>query len=385
MLKGISLLPILVSVFLTAGAQDFKDTLEVDMLVQIPVTSVKNQSKSGTCWSFATLSFIESELLRQTENQFNFSEMYVVRNAYVAKAKKYFRMHGTINFAGGGEANDVFDVIESTGIVTENEYNGLVGGKVSHNHNQMDEDLKNYMDSVIVDYNQYSEDWLPGFNLILDKYMGKLPDESKLEINSLENLGLNSSDYVYLTSFTHHPFYEEFILEVPDNWSWHSYFNIPIEELRQVVDTALFNGYSVVWAADYSEDGFLFNDGLAVVPEIFYRQKTRAKFADKSGIDERIVEKVTNLKKPADELVITQELRQKGFDNYETTDDHLMQIVGKAQGADGKTYFYVKNSWGRKGVYDGYFFVTEAYFDYKSISIMLHKSALPQSLKEFIK
>lgn len=371
---------------LSAQSFDRDSTANLNFIVQIPTTPVKNQAVSGTCWSFATLSFLESELLRIEGKEYDLSEMFVVRKAYEQKAVKFVKMHGALNFSGGGEANDVLNVIKKNGIVEEQQYTGLLTGIEAHNHDELDRTLKEYVEHVVLNMNdELANEWLEEFNSILDKKLGKDPSRA-FKSSEESSYGLNLSsinvdDYVFITSFNHHPFYSSFILEVPDNWSWWKYTNLPLEELQEVVDSALLNGYSVAWASDYSEKGFLFNEGVAVVPRVLYApdSKKEVKQLNKLPNEERIAF-FSDLDSPVEELIVNQEIRQTAFDNYSTTDDHLMHIVGKVENKEGKQYFLVKNSWGVKGRFDGYFYVSEPYFQYKTISIMLHKEAIPEKI-----
>jgi bleomycin hydrolase len=356
--------------------------------ILIPSTHVKNQQKTGTCWSFATLSFIESELLRKTNISYDISEMFIVRNVYLQKAEKYIRMHGTINFGAGGEPNDVLNAIDQFGLMPEEAYSGLLNDSLSHYHYDMDRDLKEYVDSIVRNNNaEHYVTWKTGFNKILDGYLGAVPDSFKINgkyhtsRSFASSLPIESKDYIFLSSFTHHPFYQSFILEVPDNWSWGAYQNLPINELEEVVDSALQKGYSLGWAADYSEDGFMGKSGLVIAPEVLYVIDSENEW---SGLMQFPKEKrdslFSDLRTPVTEIEVTQEQRQQAFDNYATQDDHSMHIIGLASDKNGKQYYKVKNSWGSAVSQEGYLYVSKAYFRYKTISILVHKDALPQRI-----
>ncbi|MDP5172611.1 MAG: C1 family peptidase [Bacteroidia bacterium] len=333
--------------------------------VEHGVTSVKNQSRSSTCWSFSTLSFLESELMRMGKGEYNLSEMYVVRNTYLEKARKYVRMHGSLNFAGGGAFHDVTAVLKTNGLVPESAYPGLIGGSSSHNHGELDAVTKAVCDAVI-EHEELSSRWFPAFTAILDAYLGEYPASFEYNGQSFTpttftaSLGLNADDYVELSSYTHHPFYETFMLEVPDNWDSKQVYNLPIDEMMATIDHALENGYTVAWAADVSEKGFLYRDGVAVVPA--NGDFTAAKDA------------------PLPQLTISQDIRQEAFDNFETTDDHGMHITGIAKDQNGDKYYIVKNSWGDSNACGGYLYASEAYVRYKTMDVMVHKASVPKKV-----
>ncbi|MGC8865765.1 MAG: aminopeptidase C [Bacteroidales bacterium] len=359
---------------------------------EIPHTSVKNQFRSGTCWSFSGLSFLESELLRNGKGEFDLSEMFCVRDAYEKKAQRYVRMQGTINFGGGGAFHDVMHTISGRGIVPENVYPGLNYGEDKHVHGELDAVTKAYMDAIIKNPNhKLTPAWFEGFKGILDAYLGKVPE--KFTYNGKEYtprtfadwLGIKEEDYIILTSFTHHPFYKPFILEVPDNWAWGEAYNLPLDEMMEVIDYALDNGYSVAWAADVSEKGFAYNKGLAVVPE--------TDVAELSGSEKARWEKLTekerasqmyNLDRVVPEKKVTQEMRQKEFDNYQTTDDHGMHMVGYGFDQFGNKYYYIKNSWGADNKFDGYFYASIPFVRLKTMDIMVNKQALPPAIRKKI-
>ena len=253
----------------------------------------------------------------------------------------------------------------------------------------MDEVLKNYVKGIVKNPNKkLTRVWENGFSSVLDSYLGKVPQEftyKSKDYNSTTfnaTLGFNPDDYIMLSSFTHHPFYKPFVLEVPDNWSWGEVYNLPLAVLEEVADYALDNGFSMVWATDYSEKGFMFNDGMAIVPRALYLPSSKG---EEKKMNRRSMEECndlfSNLDDPVEELEVTQELRQLAFDNYSTTDDHGMHIVGLAKDKNDKKYYYVKNSWGTDNMYGGYLFVSKSYFQYKTISIMLHKDAIPLEVK----
>ncbi len=355
----------------------------------IEANQVQNQNRTGTCWSFSALSFIESELIRMGKGTHKLSEMFVVRKAYEDKAENYVRMHGMGNFSQGGAFHDIPHVISQYGIVPQEAYKGLEYGLDKHNHSEMEAALKGILDAVIRNKQGHlTTSWKKAFNAVLDAYLGEVPE--KFTYNGTEYtpksfvnyLGLNMDNYVIISSFTHHPFYEDFVLEVPDNWLWEEVENIPLDEMMDVMKTAIMNGYSIGWAADVSEKGFSFKNGLAIVPENDEDLKVKGKDnkhfndagADKSG---------SQFDSPGKELIITQEMRQEAFDNYKTTDDHGMHFTGLVTDQNGNEYFIVKNSWGTKhNDCDGYFYASMTYVAYKTMNIMVHKDALPKGLRK---
>ena len=370
---------------LSAVAQEVKqDKPEFTVVKQAPVTSVKNQYRSGTCWCYSALSFVESEIIRQKGIEVDLSEMFVVNHAYFDRAVKYIRLDGKLGFSAGSSFGDVFEVIKSYGIVPQDVYSGMNYGTELPVQGELDAVLEGFVKALVTNPNRkLTPAWKPAFQGILDAYLGEIPATFKAEekaFNPLtyrDYLGINTDDYVNLTSFTHHPFYEPFIIEVCDNWRWGSAYNLPIEELMEVMYNAVENGYTIAWGADVSEKGFTRN-GLATVPD--FENKVTA------GSDqERWVGKSETGKEesaPAEEKVITQEMRQIAYDNKETTDDHGMHIYGLAKDQNGNPYFIVKNSWGKAGDYEGIWYASDAYVRYKTLNIIVHKDALPKSIKK---
>ncbi|MDX2173798.1 MAG: C1 family peptidase [Bacteroidota bacterium] len=343
----------------------------------IDAQEIQNQNMTGTCWSFSGLSFFESELIRMGKGkEFNLSEMFVARKAYPLKADNYMRMHGKTNIGEGGGFPDVLNVIKQYGMVPEEVYTGKLEAGVPHNHHLLEKTIQNILlpasqnETQKINYKFLHNT----IEAACDEYLGKVPETFTYKGKSYtpktysEAMGINANDYVFLTSFTHHPFYSKFALEVPDNWNWETMYNLPLNELQEVMGTAITNGYTWAWAADVSEKGFMFGDGIAIVPETPIEGLT---------VDQK---KVLSLQ-PQKQLTITQEMRQKAFDNYETQDDHGMHAIGTAKDQNGTMYYIIKNSWGKESNQcDGYFFASESYVLYKTTSIMVHKKAIPAAI-----
>jgi bleomycin hydrolase len=339
---------------------------------ELAYTPVKNQNATSTCWCFSGISMLESELLRIGKKPYDLSEMFIVRHTYEKKAQMYSRMHGSSNFAGGGEYGDLLNGWREVGLVPDAAYPGLNYGEIKHNHTEMDGALKGYMDAVIKS-SKLTTAWFAGLNGILDAYLGKNPESFTYEgktytpASFTKELGINPDDYVLLTSFTHHPFYKTCVLELPDNWAAGSVYNLPLDELVQIIDNSVTNGYTVAWASDMSDKGFSMKQGVAIIPEKNWNEMTEE-------------ESSKAFNGPLPEKVITQDLRQKEFDNYSTTDDHGMHIVGLATDQSGNTFYKVKNSWGVTGKYDGFIFVSKAYLMLRTTNIMVNKNAIPAAI-----
>lgn len=359
----------------------------------VNVTPVKDQARAGTCWSYAGHGLFEAELLRMGKGEHDLSEMFVVYNTFHEKAISFVRYHGTVEFAGGGSFKDVVESFKKYGAMPGEAYRGLNYGEENHVHGELDAVLRGYVESIIRNRNRkLSTAWLRGFDGILDAYLGEKPESftykgvSYTPKSYAESLGLNMDDYVSLTSFTHHPFYEEFIVEIPDNWRRMKDHNIPLDEMMEVIDNAINNGYTVGWGSDVSERGFKYNQGFAVIPAKDGEEMSGSEKLKWSSLTEE--ERARMLKEingPVPELNVTQEIRQQAFDNYETTDDHGMLIMGIAKDQHGTKYYKVKNSWSTEGIYGGYFYASETFVRYKTIDIMVHKDAIPDHIKQKLK
>lgn len=368
-----------------------KPAYEFTITKDIPTTPVKNQYRSGTCWSFGGTAFLETELMRKGKGIVDLSEMYSVRHAYSQKAINTVRWHGNLNFGGGGNFHDVLWTYATHGAITEEAYAGLEYGEEKHVHGEMDALLKSYVQTVMKNRNRkLSPAWHRGYEGILNAYLGEVPesfkvDEQEFNTNSYaEHLGLDMNDYVEIVSFNHQPYYETFILEIPDNWMLAEYYNVPLNEFMDIMEQAIMSGYSVGWDADVSEKGFSRKNGIAIVPneekpEIDGMESDKWEEMD----DKEKKEMLFSFDKIVAEKVITQEMRQEQYDNYKTTDDHLMLFTGLAEDQNGTKYFKVKNSWSEKsGPYEGFFYASEAFVGLKTVSILLHKDAIPAEYRK---
>ena len=368
-----------------------KDAFVFTTVKANPVTSVKNQNRAGTCWCYSTLAFIESELIRMGKGEYDLSEMFIVHNTYLDRADRAVRTHGDVSFSQGGSFYDVLYGMKAFGLVPEAEMRpGVMYGDTLSVHNELTAVsdavvaaiAKGKLRSLQKDANNQML-WKKAIESIHDIYLGERPE--KFTYNGkeytpksfYESLGLNPDDYVSLTSYTHHPFYEPFVLEIQDNWRWAQSYNLPIDELMEVFDNAIMNGYTVAWGSDVSENGFTRN-GIAVLPDADKAQEL-------SGSDMahwlklKPEEKQLNTK-PQPQKWVTQEERQVAYDNFETTDDHGMQIYGIAKDQLGNEYYMVKNSWGTNSKYNGHWYASKAFVRYKTMNIVVHKNSIPKAI-----
>lgn len=357
----------------------------------IETTPVKNQNRSGTCWCYSTMTFLEAEILRAGGEAVHLSEMFAVRHAYMKKAEMYVRMHGHLNFAEGGAAHDVTEVIKEYGIVPNEVYTGMNYGTELADFHEITPVMTAYLDAVIkagdTSRRPLTTAWKRGFNAILDEYFGELPEsfvwkgKEYTPKSFAESLPIDMDDYIDLSSFTHHPFYEQFVLEVPDNWMWGQVYNLPMEEMMRVVDHALENGYTLAWGTDVSEKGFSRTKAIGVIPETDPKSMSGTEAERWGSLTAKEREAALySFEKPTKEREITQEMRQEAFDNYETTDDHGMVIMGTAKDQNGTIYYKVQNSWDTVKPYDGFWYFSKPFVAYKTTDLMVNKKALPKDI-----
>ncbi len=373
----IFILVFVLSVSITESKKKEKDAYKFKIIQNIPATSVKYQGRSGTCWIFSTISFLESEILKAGFGKKDLSEMFIARHAYTDKAKQFVYMHGNANFSSGGQFHDVLDQIKKYGIVPESVFSGKLEGQYNHNHGELATILRGFLEGVIKRKGKkLTPVWMKAFQAILDIYLGKHPEKFTYEKRSytpksfLQSLHIKPDDYIEITSYTHHPFYKKFRLEVPDNWSYNeSYYNIPMDELYELALKTLDKGYTFSWDTDVS-DNFFSKDKIdvALVPKKDWEKMTKK-------------ERKAKILKPVEEKTITQEMRQTAFNNWTTTDDHLMHVVGVAIDQNNKKFFLIKNSWGTDRKYKGFHYVSESYFKLHTICIALNKNALSDEMK----
>jgi len=367
-----------------AKKKEEKKTYKFTVEKQLKATEVKDQHRSGTCWAYAMNSFLESELIRMGKGEFDLSEMFIVNRNYHLRAKDYVRFHGMKSFSAGAEGWDALNVIKQFGILPQEAYTGNTFDETLPVHGEMDAILKAYVDAVVKNKNKkITPIWRKGFDGVLDAYLGKLPESFMYKGKEYttksftSELGLNMDDYVTITSYTHHPFYESFIFEGADNWSLGEVLNVPMDEIMQIVDHALESGYSIAWGSDVSEKGFAFRKGVAVVPETETENMADSEISKWQNMS-RDQKSAYGTEYPVKEKEITQEMRQIAFDNYESTEDHMMHIVGTAKDQNGSKYYLVKNSWGTDlNSHKGYFYASIPFVQYKTVSVLMHKDAIP--------
>lgn len=357
-----------------------------------PITSVKDQNRSGTCWAYSTLSYFESEILKNTGKTYDLCESFVANKDYMDRAVQVVRYHGDMQFAQGGSAYDVYYVLKNYGICPENAmpFPGSLYGDSLNNFNEFFSLLEPYVEGIATNKaSKISNQWKVGFQGILDAYLGKCPENFTYEGKNYtpksfaSSLGLNMDDYVTITSYTHHPFYSQFVVEVQDNWRNPASYNLPMDEMMQIIDNAVMNGYTVAWGGDVSEPGFT-RDGLAYMIDAKKMQSLQgsdmARWLGLSAAKRRNL--IDSLGCNVPEVQPTQEMRQERFDNWELTDDHGMLIYGIAKDQNGKEYYMVKNSWGEAGKYKGTWYMTKTFIAANTMDYMVNKNAIPANIRK---
>ena len=358
------------------------------------ITSIKDQNKSGTCWAYSTNSFFESEILRKTGKTYDLSEMFVAGKTYMDRAIKAVRMHGDVSFSEGGSGYDVQYCWENYGMIPESAMPlpGKMIGDSLANFSEFFSVMTPYVEAVAKNKaSKLTPAWKNGLQGIIDSYLGKAPTSFQYEGKTYTpqsfaaSLGLDMKDYISFTSYTHHPFWTEFAIEVQDNWRWPMSWNVPIDDLCKIIDNAIMNGYTVMWGGDVTEDGFT-RKGLGIAYDVKKARSMAGTDADRwfklSSSEKK--NKLGALGINAPEIVPTQEMRQEAFDNWETTDDHGMHIYGIAKDQNGKEYYMVKNSWGTYGDYNGTWYMTKAFVAYKTMDLIVNKNAVPKDIRKKI-
>jgi len=341
-------------------------------------TSIKDQGSSGTCWSYSGNSFLESEMIRLGKSPVDLAEIFTARNVYLEKAKLYVLYNGSNSWGEGAELHDVINMYKKYGALPQEVYSGLRFGQTRNNFREMSAVIKGMLDAY-VKQKKLSPDWLSNIESILDRYLGEIPKEFTYngekytpETFAKQVVGIVPEDYVELTSYKDYPYYQRFVVPIPDNWSHESMWNVPMEDLTTIIDNAINKGFTVGWATDVSEPYFSYKNGVAYVPDI-----------DLDNIDAKTKENL--FKGPKPEKKISEDLRQQGLNDLTTTDDHGMHIVGLAKDQNGKEYYIVKNSWGVTNDYNGYLYVTKTFVQFKSTAILVHKDAIPKNIAKNLK
>ncbi len=385
--------PLIASALLFAGvqtgmAQDYlvnslknnqsvnsKEAFKFTDVINIENTPVKNQGSSGTCWSYAANSYIESEMIRMGKQPVEISQIYTARNAYIEKGKNYVRMHGAITLGDGGALHDVINMYAKYGALPQSVYTGLNYGTANNKFAEMQSMAQGMLEAVVKNPNgELSPNWVKAYTAVLDSYLGEVPQSFDFkgkkytpQTFAKEVVGINPADYIEISSFKEYPYYSKFVLMVPDNWSLDQVYNVKMNDLTDIIDNALKKGYTVGWAGDVSEKGFSWKNGVAYIPSKNFAEMTPE-------------EKETLFAGPKAELEITEDMRQAAFDNYQTQDDHGMHIVGLTKDQNGKEYYIIKNSWGASNDYKGYMYMTKNFVKYKTTAILLNKGGLTKDM-----
>lgn len=370
----------LVNALKVNASDNSKASFKFTDVINLEKTSVKNQGSSGTCWSYAANSFIESEMVRMGKKPVEISQIYSARNTYIEKGRMYVRMHGAVTLGDGGALHDVMNMYKKYGAVPQSVYTGLNYGTDKNKFGEMGALTQGLLEAVVKNPNgQLTPNWETAYTAVIDSYLGQAPKSFDYngkkytpESFAKEVIGINPDDYVEISSFQEYPYYTKNVLLVPDNWSFDQVYNVKLNELTDIIDNGLKNGYSVAWAGDVSEKTFSWKNGVAFV-------------SDKKFDDMTAEEKADLFNGPKKEQVTTAEMRQQAFDNYTTTDDHGMHIVGISKDQNGKEYYIVKNSWGESNDYKGYLYMTKEFVKYKTTAIMVHKGAIPSAIATKLK
>ncbi len=353
-----------------------KTNFHFTIIKQLDNTSVKDQGSSGTCWSYSGNSFLESEVYKKHKKVIDIAEIYAARKTYEDKAQLYVLMDGAINYGDGGELHDVINMYRKYGTVPQEAYTGLINGAVRNNFNTMQDKLKSIIDSVKTQKAPVNINWTKTFSQTLDKYIGAVPQSFTYKGKTYtpqtfakEVMDLDPNDYIELSSYKDYPYYSEFFLPLPDNWSGDHAYNVPMQDLTDIIDYALKEGYTVGWATDVSEPYFSWKNGVAYVPDLDIYNITAE-------------QKANLFTSPKPDKKITEQMRQDAINNKTTTDDHGMHIVGLAKDQTGKEYYIVKNSWGISNDFQGYLYVTKPYVQLKSTAILLNKDGIPKDIRK---
>jgi bleomycin hydrolase len=363
---------ILVNSLKVNASEKSKESFKFTEVINLANTSVKNQGSSGTCWSYSTNSFLESEMIRMGKQPVELAQIFSARNVYIEKGKNYVRMHGAVTLGDGGALHDVPNMLKKYGAVPQEVYTGLNYGTSKNKFGEMAGLLEGLLAAVVKNPNgELTPNWEKAYTAVIDSYLGQVPETFNFKGKNYtpqtfakEVVGLNADDYIEMSSFTTAPYYTKTMLMVPDNWSFDQVYNVKMNDMTDIIDNALKNGFTVAWATDVSEKSFSWKNGVAYIPA-------------KKSEDMTAEEKENVFNGPQPELEITDEMRQKAFDNYQTTDDHGMHIVGISKDQNGKEYYIVKNSWGATNDYKGYLYVTKNFVKYKTTAFMVNKAGIP--------
>ena len=366
---------ILVNSLKVNASDKSKESFKFTDVINLANTSVKNQGSSGTCWSYSGNSFLESEMIRIGKQPVELSQIFSARNAYVEKGKNYVRMHGAVTLGDGGSLHDVTNMLKKYGAVPQEVYTGLNYGTTKNKFGEMAALTEGLLVAAVKNPNgELTPNWIKAYEAVIDSYLGQVPQNFNFKGKNYtpqtfakEVVGLNPDEYVELSSYSNAPYYTKTMLMVPDNWSFDLIYNVRLNDMTDIIDNALKNGFTVAWATDVSEKSFSWKNGIAYVPT--------------KKVEDMTPEEKENLfNGPKPEMEITEEIRQKAFDNYQTTDDHGMHIVGVSKDQDGKEYYIVKNSWGATNDYKGYLYVTKNFIKYKTTALMVNKAGIPAAL-----